>query len=158
VIIRPIEPADRLTIQRLQIELWGSAISVAHDTVFRPAELPGFLAEDDGEIVGMLTYVQPDPATFEVVTIDALRQHEGIGTHLLNAAMTAATDLGARRVILTTTNDNVDALRFYQRRGFHLVTLRPGVVHRSRQLKPEIPLTGAYGIPLTDELELERKV
>jgi ribosomal protein S18 acetylase RimI-like enzyme len=58
--------------------------------------------------------------------------------------------------VLTTTNDNVDALRFYQRRGFRLCGLRIGQVQQSRELKPEIPLTGAYGIPLTDELELER--
>ncbi|HEX4702868.1 MAG TPA: GNAT family N-acetyltransferase [Pseudonocardiaceae bacterium] len=156
--VRPIAPADRPTVQRLQVELWGSEISVGHGVAFRPAELAGFLAEDDGKIVGMLTYVQPDPTTLEVVTIDAMRQHQGIGTVLLDAAMTAAADLGARRVVLTTTNDNVDALRFYQRRGFRLVTLRPGAVHNSRQLKPEIPLTGAYDIPLTDELDLERPV
>ena len=38
------------------------------------------------------------------------------------------------------TNDNVDALRFYQRRGFHVVKLHAGTVDRSREsLKPEIP-------------------
>jgi len=57
---------------------------------------------------------------------------------------------------VVTTNDNVDALRFYQRRGFRLVALRPGVVTRSRQsIKREIPRTGSYGIELRDELELE---
>ena len=59
---------------------------------------------------------------------------------------------------LTTTNDNVDALRFYQRHGFRLVELRPGAVDAARRLKPEIPATGAHGIPLRDELELERMV
>jgi hypothetical protein len=55
-----------------------------------------------------------------------------------------------------TTNDNVDALRFYQRRGFRLARVRPGAVDESRRvLKPEIPTVGAYGIPLRDELELE---
>jgi len=55
-----------------------------------------------------------------------------------------------------TTNDNVDALRFYQRRGFRLCRLSPEAVDRSRRtVKPEIPATGAYGIPLRDELELE---
>jgi ribosomal protein S18 acetylase RimI-like enzyme len=56
---------------------------------------------------------------------------------------------------LVTTNDNLDALRFYQRRGFVLVALRPDVMKDSRRLKPEIPLIGAFGIPLRDELELE---
>jgi hypothetical protein len=48
-----------------------------------------------------------------------------------------------------TTNDNTDALRFYQRRGFCLVKVHRGAVDRSRaSLKPEIPVVGAYGIPL----------
>jgi ribosomal protein S18 acetylase RimI-like enzyme len=57
---------------------------------------------------------------------------------------------------VVTTNDNVEALRFYQRRGFRLARIRPGAVDRSREmLKPEIPRSGAYDIPLRDELELE---
>jgi GNAT superfamily N-acetyltransferase len=126
--------------------------------VFRPAELPGFLAsEADGEIVGVLTYTQVCDAV-EVVTIDALHRHGGVGTALLDAVVEAALGLGVTRLVLTTTNDNVDALRFYQRRGFRLVGLRPGAVNRSRLLKPEIPLLGEYDIPLTDELELARPI
>ena len=63
-----------------------------------------------------------------------------------------------REVWLTTTNDNVDALRFYQRRGFRLAQLRPGAVDQSRQRKPEIPRVGDYGIPLRDEIDLTRPV
>jgi len=69
---------------------------------------------------------------------------------------------GRRRCRLHTPlgrhhNDNVDALRFYQRRGFRLAALRPGAVDASRAtLKPEIPPTGAYGIPLRDELVLTK--
>jgi hypothetical protein len=58
-----------------------------------------------------------------------------------------------------TTNDNVDALRFYQRRGLRLTALRPGAVDGSRRtLKPQIPPTGNYGIPLSDEIELSREL
>jgi hypothetical protein len=64
---------------------------------------------------------------------------------------------GCARLWVITTNDNVDALRFYQRRGFCLVRVHRGAVDRSRAgLKPEIPAVGAYGIPLRDEIELER--
>jgi hypothetical protein len=53
----------------------------------------------------------------------------------------------------------VDALRFYQRRGFRLVALHPGAVDDSRRrLKPEIPELGEYGIPIRDELVLEREL
>ena len=158
VTIRPTEPTDRIVVERLQLQLWGSEIAVGHGTVFRPADLPGFLAEDADKVVGMLTYQQQDPTTVEVVTLDAVWRHAGIGTALLDAAATVAAAAGATRLVLTTTNDNVDALRFYQRRGFHLIALRPGALEHSRQLKPAIPLTGNYGIPLTDELELERPI
>ena len=60
--------------------------------------------------------------------------------------------------MLTTTNDNIDALRFYQRRGFRMSALRPGVIDRSRLHKPEIPRTGDYGIPLRDEIDLACQV
>jgi len=73
---------------------------------------------------------------------------------LIEAAVGAARHFGCREVRLTTTNDNVDALRFYQRRGFRLAELRPGAVDRSRQEKPQIPQTGDYGIPLHDEIDL----
>lgn len=63
---------------------------------------------------------------------------------------------GCTRLWLVTTNDNLDALRFYQRRGFRLSRLRPGAVDLSRQtLKPEIPEVGTFGIAIRDELELE---
>ncbi len=57
-----------------------------------------------------------------------------------------------------TTNDNVDALRFYQRRGFCLVRVHRGAADRSRaSLKPDFPPVGAYEIPLRDEIELEKQ-
>jgi hypothetical protein len=62
-------------------------------------------------------------------------------------------------VWLVTTNDNLVALRFYQRRGFRLSALRPGAVDEARRrLKPAIPDAGAFGIPLRDELELELRL
>jgi ribosomal protein S18 acetylase RimI-like enzyme len=158
VIVRPIEPSDRETVERLQTELWGAPIAVGHGVVFRPAELNGFLAVTGDDVVGILTYLPLDDNTIEVVTIDALRPHEGIGTVLMDAMLDQAALLGASRLVLTTTNDNIDALRFYQRRGFRLIALRPGQVTESRKLKPEIPLIGSYGIPITDELELTRPV
>jgi len=63
--------------------------------------------------------------------------------------------LGVQLLRVTTTNDNLDALRFYQRRGFRIVALRPGPVDESRKIKSTIPVLGEYGIPIRDEIELE---
>ena len=59
---------------------------------------------------------------------------------------------------MITTNDNLNALRFYQKRGFVLAALYPNALVQSRKLKPEIPETGIGGLPLRDEIELEMKL
>ena len=113
------------------------------------------LAWSEGELAGVATYVLGADAC-ELLTLHATTRLGGVGTALLTAVEQVARDAGCRRLWLVTTNDNVDALRFYQRRGLRLVTVRPGAVDLSREtLKPEIPRHGAYGIPLRDEIELE---
>jgi len=154
--IRPIGDDDRAEVARVLRERWGADIVVAHDRVFEPATLDGYLAEAGPEWLGLLTF-DVTGNVLEIVTIDAFAPGGGVGTALLDAAADAARRHGCARVRLTTTNDNLDALRFYQRRGFHLVELRPGAVDRARRTKPQIPELGAYGIPLRDELALERE-
>jgi GNAT superfamily N-acetyltransferase len=118
---------------------------------------PSLVALDDG-LAGVLTYVI-EGAGCEVLTLHAQRPRGGAGTALLEAVRQLARDAGCTRLWLITTNDNVDALRFYQRRGFRLATLHAGAVDDSRaRLKPEIPRVGDYGIPLRDELELEAEL
>ncbi len=119
---------------------------------------PVIVARENGEVFGVLTYdIEGDES--EVLTLHCVTQWSGIGTRLLGALTATARERGCRRLWVVTTNDNVDALRFYQRRGFHLTGLRPGAVQESRRaLKPTIPQTGSYGIPVRDELELSRTI
>ena len=115
--------------------------------------LPGFVAERNGRPRGLATY-RRDGDDCEVAFIGALDRHQGVGTALLDAVVEALAGCG--RIWLVTTNDNLEALRFYQRRGFVLSELRPGAVDESRRgLKPQIGAVGDFGIPLRDELELE---
>lgn len=153
VVIRTVVESDRPTVEWLTTQLWGAPEVVVHDGVFYPAGLPGFIAERGGRIAGLLTY-DVRPGVLEIVTINAIDQHTGIGTMLIEAIRVEAKRRGCHEVNLTTTNDNIGALRFYQRRGFRLAALRPGAVDRSRLRKPEIPRTGDYGIPLHDEIDL----
>jgi ribosomal protein S18 acetylase RimI-like enzyme len=153
VVVRPVRDGDRPTVEWLTMQLWGAAEVVVHDGVFYPATLPGFIAERSGRIAGLVTY-EVRPGILEIVTINALDLYQGIGTLLIDAVRAEAKRQGCTQITLTTTNDNIGALRFYQRRGFRLSTLRPGAVDRSRQKKPEIPRTGDFGIPLRDEIDL----
>ena len=106
------------------------------------------------ERVGLLTYeVIGDQC--EVVTLDAFTQFAGVGTALMNRVIDEARTQGCRRLWLITTNDNLDAVRFYQKRGFTIAAVHVNAIAHSRTLKPSIPLIGNYGIPIRDEVELE---
>jgi GNAT superfamily N-acetyltransferase len=117
---------------------------------------PALVAERDGTLAGVLTYVLEGDGC-EILTLHAAERFGGAGTALIAAVERLAADAGCARLWLITTNDNVDALRFYQRRGFRLAALHRGAVDDSRaRLKPEIPRIGEHGIELRDELELEK--
>ncbi len=152
--IRPLALADRAWLPALIRERWGGEVVVGHGAVYRPAELPGFVVEAAGEVVGLATY-QIAGAGCELVTIDSLRPGQGIGMALLDHVHAAARAAGCRRAWLITTNDNLPALGFYQRRGYVLAALHRDAVAAARAIKPAIPLLGIGGIPIRDELELE---
>jgi N-acetylglutamate synthase-like GNAT family acetyltransferase len=94
----------------------------------------------------------------EIVTIDSTSKGEGIGTALIHSVRDVAKGKGCRKLWLVTTNDNLEALGFYQRRGFHLVALYPNALEASRKLKPQISMKAANGIPIRDELELQHEL
>jgi len=152
--LRSLQPVDSAWVARHVAEQWGSEIAVAHGAIYRPAELPGFVAEDEGEVVGLLTY-HVEGSMCEIGTLDSQREGRGISVALIEAVKVAARQAGCRRLWLITTNDNTHALRFYQKRGFCLVAVHRDAVAASRAIKPEIPLIGNDGIPIRDEVELE---
>ncbi len=150
------EPRDdeRDQITAILVERWGAPIVVSRGVPHDMRDLPTLVADEDGDIAGVLTY-NPGEREAEVVSIDALRQNRGIGTALLDAVVDVALANDWRRLWLITTNDNTSALRFYQRRGWDLVTVHRDAVDESRRLKPQIPQTGDDDIPIKHELELE---
>lgn len=108
----------------------------------------------DGERAGLATYGL-EGGECEVITLNSLVPGRGVGRTLLEAVVTEARAAACWRVWLVTTNDNLPALRFYQRLGWDLAALHAGAVDEARRLKPEIPATGLDGIPIRHELELE---
>jgi ribosomal protein S18 acetylase RimI-like enzyme len=153
--IREIMNTDRSWLPEFLINQWGDDFVIVHGTSYYPAELPGFLAEtDQREIIGLLTYQIKDREC-EIVTLDSLKSGIGIGSSLIEKVFQKARENNCTRLWLITTNDNLNALGFYQKRGFVLARLYPEEVTRSRLIKPGIPLLGENNIPIRDEIELE---
>jgi ribosomal protein S18 acetylase RimI-like enzyme len=152
VTIRAFTDADRPWAERL-VDGFGGRLQVRLGSSVDALACPGFVAEGDGQPVGIVTY-DAEGDDVEVVYIEVTAKHRGVGTRLLDAVEAGT---GAQRLWLVTTNDNLDALRFYQRRGFRIREVRPGASDEARlTLKPSMAEVGNFGIPIRDEIVLER--
>jgi DNA-3-methyladenine glycosylase I len=151
--IRPFGSEDRPWARQVLAQRWGSPRIVTRGRVHQADALPGFVAETAQGRAGLVTY-HLEAGQCEIVSLDSLLEGRGIGSALVAAVRQVAHQAGCTRLWLITTNDNLRALRFYQRRGFLLVAIHRNALDFSRQLKPEIPAVGENGIPLRDEIEL----
>lgn len=154
VVVRPVAhgEVDRSSLPPSE---WGAVVARLGE-VLDLDELPAFVAEVGGQPAGLVTWRHDaDRGEIEVVGIEAWIRERGVGAALLRAVRAEARRLGATRLWLITNNDNLDAIRFYQRRGWRLVAVHPGGADRSRAVKPSIPLVGDHGIAVHDEVELE---
>ncbi len=167
IAIRPVEPGDLPWVRGELFRNWGTTRICSLDVWHDVEQLPGFIAvrdgrggfgggEGDGERLGLLTHTPLASGDgCEVVTLSSRIENSGVGTALLAAVESAARSAGCTRVFLTTTNDNLRAIGFYQKRGWRLVAVHRGAMDRAREIKPAIPRIGFNGIPMRDEIELE---
>jgi GNAT superfamily N-acetyltransferase len=156
VAVRPLTRGDRAWLAKSLHAHWGSIHVVSRGRLFEDVtRLPGIVAEArPGHPIGFaLLRLEEDEA--EVVVLQSLEEGRGAGTALLEAARAHAQAAGCRRLWLVTTNDNLHALRFYQRRGWDWIAMHRDAVVESRRLKPEISSLGADDIPIRHELEFE---
>jgi len=152
--IRRIQEVDADWIVALTEKEWGAQRVVTRGIVHDVSMLDGFMAVRGKERIGHISF-HIDRNECEIVTLNSLADGIGVGTALIEKVKETADRLDCRRLWLITTNDNTDALRFYQKRGFTLVAIYRGALEQSRRLKPEIPMVGIDDIPLRDEIELE---
>ncbi|MBL9148311.1 MAG: GNAT family N-acetyltransferase [Phycisphaerae bacterium] len=157
--VRPIVAEDAAQVREDLLANWGSTQIWSLGRRYDADRLEGFVAEIDGRHAGSLTLALHDGAwQCEVITLASRVERRGVGAALLVAAENRARSLGCKRIFLTTTNDNVHAMRFYQRRGWRFSALHAGIVDRVRRYVPTYPLVGLEGIEIHDEIEVERWV
>jgi N-acetylglutamate synthase-like GNAT family acetyltransferase len=153
--IRRREEADRPAVEAF-LSRWNALRPARLGVLEFALDHPALVVEENERLIGVLTYVLGG-SQCEVLTLHVDGPGRGVGSALIAAVQDIAARAGCARLWVITTNDNVDALRFYQRRGFTLAALHRGAVDESRaRLKPGIPPVGDHGIPLRDELELEQ--
>ena len=153
--IKPITQEDRNWVKQVLLNLWGSEEMVTRGKLINITNLPGFIAEEDGRRVGLVTY-QIENNECEIASLNALTPGRGIGTALIGEVEKLAKEKYCNRLLVITTNDNTNALHFYQKREFVIANVKINIMPEYRKLKRQIPETGTDDIPLRDEIELEK--
>lgn len=154
---RAIKDSDRDAIAEFIEKHWKSRMVMSRGKAYHPHEHDGFVETRDGKIVGLLTMVHEDDA-LQLLTLNSVLEGERIGSSLMLMAIDDARRKNIDRIWLTTTNDNLRAIGFYQRLGFRLTQVNVGVVDEARKTKPQIPETGQGGIPIHDEIVMELRL
>lgn len=152
--IIPISGEYRDEVNRRLKEEWSCPPVISRGRSIDTTGLPGFVAIEEDRLVGIVTYHVEDEAC-EIVTLNSFLMNRGIGTLLIKEVLQAAKEKSCLRLWLITTNDNIQAIGFYQRKGFDLAAVHINAIEASRKLKPEIPMIGMDGIPIKHELEFE---
>lgn len=155
--IVPINTSMQEDICNFFVKHWGSTQMVVSSGTYDCAELEGFVYMKTNQIHGLVTYVIRDEE-IEIISLDSLIENSGIGSHLLHAVEEIGMQHGVKQLIVITTNDNLRALGFYQRRGYRLERIIHDAVTRARKLKATIPHVGYDKIPLLDEILLIKKL
>jgi GNAT superfamily N-acetyltransferase len=154
IVIRETTPEDSEKIASIMKQFWGGEPLVIRGENFYPSKLNGIIAELGEKLIGFIFY-DLQGRNCEIIVFEVFDKFKGIGTQLLDRVKELARIKKCNRIFLMTNNDNLDALRFYQRRGFIICGIHLNSVEIARKMKPSIPEIGEYGIPLRDEIDLE---
>lgn len=152
-----IQDCDRQELAEFIDQHWYGKLVITLGRQHYPHQEQGFIERHEGLIAGVLTY-RVDEEGMQILTVNSALEGRGVGSSLMLDATEKARKLGCRRIWLTSTNENLRAVGFYQRLGFRLVAVHLDTVEKMRKLKPRIPMTDARGIPIQDEFMMELKL
>lgn len=152
--IKTISSENREQINNFIRFHWFSTVMVVRGELFDMTILDGFVVYEGEKIIGLVTY-KISGTECEIMSLDSLMERQGIGTALINKVIETARENKCIKIKLITTNDNINALRFYQKLGFDMAKLYHNALDISRKLKPTIPLIGDFDIPVKHEIEFE---
>ena len=156
VLVREAADTEREGALDLFRRDFGRSGIVAYGQVMDFDAAPMIVAEMNREIAGALAYRLVE-AGLHIIALatDPMWQRSGVGGHLVAEAELLARRLEIPTVVVSMTNDNLPALYFYQRRGYYVAEWIPeGAARRAQRAE----LRGFGGIPIRDEVRLEKKL
>jgi len=144
---------EKNQIQKLVTRFWGEPEQLTFNKAYTITKLPAYIATTKQNIIGFIAYAQTKNATL-IVALGVLPQHQntGIGKSLVAKIETEAKQHQKKRLLISTSNDDLPALAFYQHLGFQIYQVKPNVIAE----KHGMVLRGIGGLPIRDELRLQK--
>ena len=152
--VKNIGLEERQKINNFILKRWFSLEMILRGKIVDLKNINGFYMENGNNIIGLITYIIID-FSLEIISLDSVYENKGIGSLLINKIKAFANECNLKNIIVITTNDNLRALGFYQKKGFILNKVFFDSIKQARKLKPEIPIKNKNGILIRDEIELK---
>ena len=152
--IREIRNTDKTMVAKFIAANWGATVCISKGRKYKPAELPGFICKENNNIVGLVTY-RIEKSYCEITTLNSCIKKSGLGRELIKKVIEVAINENCDRIWVITTNDNTNAIMFYQKMGFEWSNFYKDAMQLSRKIKHEIPELGFDNIPIKHEIEFE---
>jgi ribosomal protein S18 acetylase RimI-like enzyme len=111
------------------------------------------VAAEGAELLGYLQLVERDEDEIELksMAVASARQRRGIGSALIDRAVTESRETGFRTMVVATAAADTGDLRFYQRNGFRLLRVERDAFTAEDGYPEELTIDG---IPLRDRVWL----
>jgi ribosomal protein S18 acetylase RimI-like enzyme len=150
---RRITSKDQEEIHGIVERFWGEDIQLTFDLSFMISQLPGYAVKIEEKIIGFISTAEIDDATL-IVTLGVLPEYQGSGVGKKLVEMVESNSLGKskKRLLVSTSNDDLPALAFYQSIGFQIFEVKPNVI----ALKHGKVTSGIGKLPVRDELRLQK--
>lgn len=144
---------ERSCIREFVERFWQEQTQLTFDEKFVVTKLPAYIAKVKSQTVGFVAFAEKEDSTI-IVALGVLPQYQnaGIGKGLIEAVEDEAKRLHKKKLLVSTSNDDLPALAFYQRLGFQIYDVKPNVIAE----KHGAILKGIGGIPIRDELRLQK--
>jgi N-acetylglutamate synthase-like GNAT family acetyltransferase len=155
--IRDKSESDNAWLSDYLKNSWGSSIVITKGKIYRTEDLEGYIAESNNKVVGIGLF-DISSNKCEIVVLESMVQKQGVGTRIVELIKLKAQQMNCDLLWLITTNDNIDAIRYYEKIGFTVTAIYKNAILESRKMKPEIPLIGNNGIEIRDEIKLEMRL
>jgi ribosomal protein S18 acetylase RimI-like enzyme len=144
---------EKQKIREFVKRFWKEEEQLTFNRKFIVAELPAYLAKSGSDVIGFVSFAELRDAII-IVALGILPKYQNarVGKSLIEKVETEAKRLGKKKLLVSTSNDDLPALAFYQSLGFQIYEVKPNVIAE----KHGMVLKGIGGLPIRDEIRLQK--